>query len=72
MTQITLSVPEISCAHCQNTIEGAVRELAGVSDAHVDIPGKTVTVDFDSPADRGQIESTIVEAGYDIAGAPTG
>jgi copper chaperone len=63
--QTTYTVPDISCAHCEAAITGAVSPLAGVEDVDVAIDAKTVTVtgDFDDRAVRAAID----EAGYDIA-----
>ncbi|AEW95099.1 MULTISPECIES: heavy-metal-associated domain-containing protein [Streptomycetaceae] len=65
---ITLSVPGISCAKCQQAIEGAVGALPGVSAVSVDIPAKSVTVTFDAPAGRPSIDAAINDAGYEVAG----
>ncbi len=64
MTTITLSVPEISCGHCKETIEGAVGALDGVARAEVDVDAKTVTVDGGDPA---AIIGAIEGAGFDVA-----
>ena len=37
---VTYTAPAISCAHCQRTIEAAVRALPGVQRVHVEIPAK--------------------------------
>jgi copper chaperone len=66
---VTLNVPDISCAHCKSTIEGAVAPLEGVSSVEVDIDGRTVEVDFDpSQTDLDKITAAIEEVGYEVAG----
>jgi copper chaperone len=67
MTDITLSVPEISCDHCKMSIEGAVGELAGVDRVEVSVDTKMVDVSFDSPADRDAVVAAIEEQGYAVA-----
>ena len=47
MATSVLSVPDISCGHCENTINEALTPLAGVSSVRVDIPTKKVTVEYD-------------------------
>ncbi len=42
MDQITLSVPDISCAHCKSSIEGAVSKLDSVDRVDVSIDARTV------------------------------
>ena len=68
MATVTLSAPEIHCDHCKSSIEGAVRPLAGVSDATVDVPARTVTVTFAEPANIAVISAAITEVGFDVAG----
>lgn len=66
-TTTTISVPEIHCDHCKHSIEGAVRQLAGVERAEVSVPEKTVTVAFDDASlDLGAIRTAIEEQGYDV------
>lgn len=47
MTRKTLSVPDVSCEHCEHTITGALGALEGIDSVHVDIPGHQVAVEFD-------------------------
>jgi copper chaperone len=64
----TISVPDISCDHCKMSIEGATAALDGVTRSDVDIPGKTVTVEFESDrVDLETIVAAIEEQGYDVA-----
>jgi copper chaperone len=68
MTELTLSVPDISCDHCKMSIEGAVNELAGVDSAIVDIEGKSVAVAFnDAAVNRDSIVDAIESQGYEVA-----
>ncbi len=68
MTDITLSVPDISCDHCKNSIEGALSPLDGVEKAAVSIADRNVSVTFD-PAltDLSTIVATIDGQGYEVA-----
>lgn len=47
MTQTTLSVPDITCEHCDRTITYALTPVAGVERVAVDIPAKQVEVEYD-------------------------
>ena len=67
MTSITLSVPEISCDHCKNSIEGAVGDLTGVDTVKVAIDTRTVDVSFDSPTDLDAVVAAIEGQGYEVA-----
>ncbi|HEY8648875.1 MAG TPA: heavy-metal-associated domain-containing protein [Candidatus Limnocylindria bacterium] len=47
MAQTTLSVPDISCEHCERTITDTLSPVDGVKRVTVDIPAKAVTVEYD-------------------------
>lgn len=68
MTQITLSVPDISCGHCKTSIEGAVNPLEGVESAVVAIDDRNVAIEYDgSEATMEAIVNAIDEQGYEVA-----
>lgn len=68
MTTLTLNVPDISCAHCKSSIEGAVGELSGIEKVEVTIDARTVDVAFDDGAvDRDAIVGAIEGVGYEVA-----
>ncbi|GAB6927748.1 copper chaperone CopZ [Paenibacillus sp. JCM 10914] len=65
MEQVTIKVEGMSCMHCVNSIEGALKErnLKG----SVDLQAGTVTVQY--AADKtslAQIKEIIEEQGYDV------
>ena len=68
METMTATAPTISCERCQRAIEGAVGALPGVQSVHVEVPSKTVQVNYD-PAQvaRATIEATLDEEGYPVA-----
>jgi copper chaperone len=47
MATSILNVPDISCEHCERTINNALAPIAGVRTVNVDIPGKQVRVEYD-------------------------
>jgi copper chaperone len=66
--QERFKVPDVSCEHCKSAIEGALRPLAGVQSALVDVDGKTTIVDYDENViDRGAIATVIEEEGYPVS-----
>lgn len=67
MTQIKLAVPDISCDHCKMSIEGAVRELSGVSQVDVSVADRTVDVSFADPLTQAEIVTAIEDQGYEVA-----
>lgn len=67
MTQTRLLVPEVHCEHCKVTLEGAVAELAGVSEVDVSIPEATLEVSYDEGSvTLDTIKRTIEEQGYAV------
>jgi copper chaperone len=60
-------VPEIHCDHCKDSIEGALRPLAGVESAVVDVPTTTVTVAYDpGMVTQDSLVQAIEEQGYEV------
>jgi copper chaperone len=69
MTTETLSVPDISCDHCQRTIEAALGRLPGVHAATVDVAARTVRLTYDEATlDPSTIRTTLADEGYEVAG----
>ena len=64
MTEITFTVPAISCGHCVSAISGEVGQVAGVREVVVDIDAKRVTVHGED-LDDAILRAAIDEAGYD-------
>ena len=68
MTQITLSVPDISCGHCKSSIEGALEPLTGVESASVSIEDRNVAISYDDSAvDIDAFVAAIDDQGYEVA-----
>ena len=68
MTTKVLSVPDISCEHCEHAIKGALELLAGVQSVAVDIHGKTVRVQYDEAAvSIDRITQAVEEEDYPVA-----
>lgn len=65
---LTLSVPGMTCGHCEAAVKSEVGSLAGVTDVAVDLDSKDVTVSG-SDLDRSRIVAAIDEAGFDVADA---
>ena len=47
MATTVLTVPDISCEHCERTITNALTPVEGVRTVNVDIPTRQVRVDYD-------------------------
>ena len=67
MKTVVLSVPDISCDHCERTITGALSPLQGVCSVNVDIPTKQVRVEYDEGAvDVEQMKEVLEEEDYPV------
>jgi copper chaperone len=67
MATTVLSVPTISCGHCENTINEALTPLAGVSSVRVDIPTRKVTVEYNPSATSvEQFKDVLAEEDYPV------
>jgi copper chaperone len=65
MTTKTLNVQGMSCQHCVNSIETALKGIGAIG--KVDLTNKQVEVTFDeSKLSLEQIKETIEEQGYDV------
>jgi copper ion binding protein len=63
---LTLSVPGMTCGHCEAAVKQEVGAVAGVAGVTVDLDSKDVVVTGDA-LDRDAIVAAIDEAGYDVA-----
>ncbi len=69
MSQITLNVPDISCEHCEKTVVGALQDQPGVKAVKVNIPAKTVNLDYDDNSlSLQQVKEILDGEGYPVAG----
>ena len=69
MTAVTIFVPDISCDTCKNSIERALRPLAGVRAADVDVTARQVRVSYEEALiTRAALDAAIEEQGYEVGG----
>lgn len=61
----TYTVTGMSCEHCEQTVEDALAEVAGVESATADNEADTVVVEG-SP-DDGDVAAAVEDAGYEAA-----
>ncbi|MCD2203744.1 heavy-metal-associated domain-containing protein [Halobacterium sp. KA-6] len=61
MTQ-TITVEGMTCGHCEQTVEEALREVSGVTDATADREAEQANVDGD--ADVTALVEAVKDAGY--------
>ena len=68
MTEKTLKVPDMSCAHCKAAVEGELNKIKGVIYSKADIEKGTVEVSFDDgKVSIEDLKRAIEGAGYTLA-----
>ena len=67
MAKTILTVPDISCEHCQLTITKALTPVAGVRSVAVDIPSKQVAVEYDEKVvGVNRLKEVLAEEDYPV------
>lgn len=67
MAQTIIDVEGMTCQHCKASVEGALNNLGGVSEANVDLEANNVTVSYDDTVvDRLKMTEAIEDQGYDV------
>ena len=69
MSEITFTVPDMSCAHCERAVSSELLAVAGVASVDVDLATKLVTVHGEA-LDEEALRGAIDEAGYTAQQAP--
>jgi copper chaperone len=65
MQNVTLKVEGMSCNHCVNSVEGALKTMG--ASGKVDLANGTVHVEFDeNKLTQEAIKEAIEEQGYDV------
>jgi len=66
MSEVTYSVPDMSCDHCKQAVTSELLAVDGVSSVDVDLTTKLVTV-RGVRLDDGALRAAIDDAGYEAA-----
>ncbi len=70
MAKVILTVPDISCVHCERTVKSVLQPQPGVRAVDVDISAKTVRLEYDeSRLTLERIKALLDEEGYPVAAA---
>jgi len=64
-TELSYTVPRMSCDSCRATIAEEVSEVAGVDEVAVDLQTKIVVVRGEDVVDAA-VRAAITEAGYEV------
>ena len=66
MSEITYTVPDMSCSHCEHAVSSELLDVEGVQAVDVDLETKLVTV-RGARLDDTALRAAIGEAGYEAA-----
>ena len=66
MNELVLSVPGMTCGHCEASVKGEVGKVAGVTGVAVDLATKLVTITGEA-LDRAAVVAAVDEAGFEVA-----
>lgn len=61
----SIHVDGMSCGHCEQTVEEALAEVEGVTDATAD--NETGEVRYEGDADQAAVAAAVEDAGYEPA-----
>jgi copper chaperone CopZ len=64
---VILSIPNISCHHCTNTVVRETKDLPGVIKVEASVEAKTATFTLEDEPTLGNVKQTLVEIGYPAA-----
>ena len=68
MGQSTLKIQGMTCNHCVMRVAKALKEVAGVQDAVVDLQkGEAVVTYDDAAVSKEKLSFAVVEAGYQVS-----
>lgn len=66
MSTAIYTVKGMTCGHCVNHVTTEVKKIAGVTDVDVTLETGQVVVTSDSDLNPADVESAVVEAGYEF------
>ncbi len=66
MSELTYTVPGMSCGHCKAAVEESLTAVDGVETVVVDLDSKRVVVRGENLDDQA-LRAAIDEAGYEVA-----
>ena len=67
MAKTTLKIQGMTCNHCSMRVAKALKSVAGVQDAQVDLQKAEAAVTYDeSKVDARKLSAAVVDAGYKV------
>ncbi|VBB05730.1 Hypothetical protein LUCI_0941 [Lucifera butyrica] len=61
-----LFIEGMSCGHCANHVETALKEVGGVKSAKVDLAGKFAIVELAHEVGAEKMKAAVADAGYEV------
>lgn len=58
----------MSCNHCVNHVNEALKEIYGVKSVKVDLKGKNALVELEEDVEDEKFKEAIEDAGYEVVG----
>lgn len=65
---IVLRIEGMTCGHCAMAVTRALKQVAGVSDVQVDLPGKAARVTHSGVA-AAALQAAVENEGYQVVGS---
>ncbi len=56
----------MTCNHCANHVEEALKEIGGIQSVKVDLKGKFAIIESAKPVDDASIKAAVEDAGYEL------
>ena len=66
MENIVFKVPDMSCGHCVDKIQSAIKGIEGVSGVWADTESRSVEVEFTKPASQEQLKEALAGINYPV------
>lgn len=62
----TIYIEGMACIHCKNSVEEALKNLAGINTAVVDLDKKCVIIEGETDIDNSVLISIVTDIGFDV------
>ena len=66
LSEISLKVEDMMCAHCEAHVKNAIMDIPGVKEASASATGKCVTAKVAEGVTADQLAAAIKECGYTV------
>ncbi|WP_226584031.1 copper chaperone CopZ [Halobacillus litoralis] len=64
--QTSIKVEGMTCGHCEKAVKGALKEIDGVQEVHVNLETGNVDISADEKVSEQEMAEAIEEQGYDV------